>query len=984
MSTNAHHGRSRRAALRLRAIRERITGLRERARRAATLALATAGLALAPTVVQAQLGQTAMTPAGGLVNRAVAGFQGLNENGPGVLYYGLNAADRGLGYQGSYMTLGGFVPMAEDDLGGFWSADLRSHLSVYGGFFSNVGAVRKQFIGGTLLGVGVYWDYDGDQNQYQDVTIPSAGTSYVFPGGQTYNQVGISGEWLTDLGNLRSNGYIPVGSTGQIAGPFLGNSILCVNGVNAALGGTDLEVGAYIPGLADWAGMISVGGYAYGNTRYQFENGQGAVPWFGGVYTRLDLTFLENWDFSLQANNDSYFDWTGFARLTYRMGGSRRRNVSDQVEQPMMRNEHIVRAHQVPVVAINPVTGAAWQVYHVDNTAAPGGAGTAEAPFSSLLEADGAATAAYDIVYVHRGTSSASNPYVTPLGGFGFNADNQYLVGEGTTLALPTTGCGDRTFFTGSGPGAHPVIANPGGTAIVVDRAGSTVSNLSIVNSPLGISDGAGLTAPGRATIQNVTIAGNAGAPQRGILIANSTGTFSFDNVQLSNLSDDGLVLAATNGRVNVTNSQMTDIDGSAIRVSGGGSQATIDSTSISRTAGIAVASAGAASVVTLTSGTIADTTGNAVVASGPGAQAVLQAMRITDTSGTALATTGAAATISATASRITTTGNPAILLAGADSRITIDRTRVENVTGVGVLVEGPNTVFRMRDASVLSNVSGDGIFVDSAATLASVSGGSIIQDIGGDGIRTEGTGVQLAGATIRNVGGVGIRGTNVLGTEAIWVQGATINNAVAGGILAIDSNLRVEQLDPTDPRSARTTISSTGPFGIQALSTTGGLSTVLVDRATISGVEVGIELLAAPGAPPAIPEIAATVTNNSINSSATGINVSGFFDASIGFPGRPLSRVFASIRGNTFTTTSDQDILLTTAGDPTLFQLPGGAVTAPAAELPLIIAASNADQLGNLNGGAAVEITPAPPTSRPNFESALVPPLPPPPPPLP
>jgi hypothetical protein len=46
MSTNAHHGRSRRAALRLRAIRERITGLRKRARRAATLALATAGLDL--------------------------------------------------------------------------------------------------------------------------------------------------------------------------------------------------------------------------------------------------------------------------------------------------------------------------------------------------------------------------------------------------------------------------------------------------------------------------------------------------------------------------------------------------------------------------------------------------------------------------------------------------------------------------------------------------------------------------------------------------------------------------------------------------------------------------------------------------------------------------------------------------------------------------------------------------------------------------
>ncbi|MFM8953686.1 MAG: hypothetical protein ACKOOF_11605, partial [Planctomycetaceae bacterium] len=83
------------------------------------------------------MGQVAMAPAGGVVNRAVAGFQNLNENGPGWLYFGINAADRGLGYRGSYMTLGGFIPYAEDDLGGFWSADLRTHLSNYGGFFAH-------------------------------------------------------------------------------------------------------------------------------------------------------------------------------------------------------------------------------------------------------------------------------------------------------------------------------------------------------------------------------------------------------------------------------------------------------------------------------------------------------------------------------------------------------------------------------------------------------------------------------------------------------------------------------------------------------------------------------------------------------------------------------------------------------------------------------------------------------------------------------
>jgi len=377
MAHNAANRRNRnRIAARLRALRCRTVAWRRAARRAAAVACVAGSLLGSATEAVAQMGQAAMAPAAGLVNNGLQRFQNLSENGPGWMYWGVNAADRGLGYVGSYMTLGGFVPMAEDDLGGFWAADLRSHLSEYGGFFSNVGAVRKQFIGGTLLGVGVYWDYDGDQNQY--AATPIVGTPFTFAGGQSYNQVGVSGEWLTDWGNLRSNGYIPVGTTAQLTGPFVGNVVLCQNGVNAALGGADLEVGAYIPGLSDWAGMVSVGGYALGNTRYTFQDGTAAVPWFGGVYTRLDMTFIKNWDFSLQANNDSYFDWTGFARLTYRMGGSRRRNVPDQVEQPMMRNEHIVRARQAPETAINPFTGTPYRVFHVDNSVAGAGTGPAE------------------------------------------------------------------------------------------------------------------------------------------------------------------------------------------------------------------------------------------------------------------------------------------------------------------------------------------------------------------------------------------------------------------------------------------------------------------------------------------------------------------------------------------------------------------------------------------------------------------------------
>jgi hypothetical protein len=490
-----------------------------------------AAVAVACRGVDAQMGQMGMAPASGVANRAVAGFSGLNQNGPGMMYYGINAADRGLGYNGSYMTLGGYIPYSEDGLGGLWAADLRGHFSVNGGFFSNVGAVRKQFLGGTLLGIGVYWDYDGDQNQY-----PASGLLGSEWGqfGHSYNQVGVSGEWLTDFGNLRSNGYMPVGTTAYTIGapgsPFYDNNILCQYGLDTALTGADLEVGAYIPGLSDWAGMISVGGYALGNSRYNWwsgpETGQDVVPWFGGVYTRLDMTFLENWDFSLQYNNDSYFDSTGFARLTYRMGGSRRRNVPDQMEQPMMRNEHIVRAHQTPTVAVNPVTGKAWNVIHVSNTAAAFGNGSADAPYRTLSAAQAAAVNPYDVVFVHTGSSAAS-PYAS---GWQFQADNQILVGQGSTLELNTANCGYQQFFATGTATAYPLLTSSG-NAITL-RNGAIVDHLAITGAPVGILADASLTAG--ANVNDVQITTAAGQTAVSVAAVPS-GPVNFTNMNITN-----------------------------------------------------------------------------------------------------------------------------------------------------------------------------------------------------------------------------------------------------------------------------------------------------------------------------------------------------------------------------------------------------------------------------------------------------------------
>ena len=109
--------------------KQRFRSILGRLRRSATLAVVGASLLVNAPHSYAQLGAAPMGQAQGLsngvVNRGVAQLGAINNSGPGFLYYGVNGAGRGLGYIGSYMTLGGFIPYAQDDLGGFWHADLR-------------------------------------------------------------------------------------------------------------------------------------------------------------------------------------------------------------------------------------------------------------------------------------------------------------------------------------------------------------------------------------------------------------------------------------------------------------------------------------------------------------------------------------------------------------------------------------------------------------------------------------------------------------------------------------------------------------------------------------------------------------------------------------------------------------------------------------------------------------------------------------------
>jgi len=229
------------------------------------------------------------------------------------------------------------------------------------------------------------------------------------------------------------------------------------------------------------------------------------------------------------------------------MGGSRRRNVPDQMEQPMMRNEHIVRAHQTPTVAVNPVTGKPWTVIHVDSSAAPRGNGTAEAPVQTLSSATpnapGAmqlATNPYDIVFIHTG-NSATTPYAST---WQFQADNQILVGQGSSLSLNTANCGYQQVFEPSST-AYPLLTSTG-NAITL-RNGAIVDHVSITNAPVGILSDSSLTAG--ANVNDVQIATSADQTAVSVLGVPS-GSVNFYNM---NITNNGRGLWVNGGAPDVT-----------------------------------------------------------------------------------------------------------------------------------------------------------------------------------------------------------------------------------------------------------------------------------------------------------------------------------------------------------------------------------------------------------------------------------------------
>lgn len=428
------------------------------------------------------------------------------------IWGGFVGADRGLGYQGSYFSLGGFVPLTTDVMDGTWFLDGRGHVSTeQGQFFSNLGFGRRTYFDPfmSIIGISGWWDYDGDAFQ-----------GY----GHAFNQLGVTAEMFNQYFDYRFNGYFPVGNNTFLLSPneFYQHNILVLNGIDSALTGFDSKFSLRPRFLQVWNGYFDIGGYGF---RSNF------VDSFGGVSTGFGVQPIPGWALNMEVNHDNTFGTTGFIRVAFSWGASPGNSrIQNRLLEPTRRNDHIVRYNQQPEYATNPVTGQLWNVVHVDNNNKPVGDGTAENPFKALKSAE-ANSGVNDIIYVHHGDGTAR-----------FYADgiilknNQQLLGAGTDHYIATTEVGHFKLLPTDTDG--PIITNPNGNAVTLAN-NNVVSGMTIQYARTGIAgNGIQFTTIDRNNIQKS----------------------AFDSIQLTNFT----------GRADISFNKITQAGGDGVNVTNG------------------------------------------------------------------------------------------------------------------------------------------------------------------------------------------------------------------------------------------------------------------------------------------------------------------------------------------------------------------------------------------------------------------------------
>lgn len=438
----------------------------------------------------------------------VQGMTDINVAWPGRVWFQANLADQGLGYRGTYFTLGAKTHIGQDFLDGRWLLETRGHIGTEadnGGWFANIGLERVFSLqsAGAEITTGIWFDWDEDLQGDFAHSMQALGANL---------SVETEG-WM-----VNANGYFPIGDTDYLLAEdcFINNLLVTQSGIDSALQGFDAMLLAKPFGLRNVNGTIGIGGYSYSSE---------LVDSFAGIRGRFGMQINGGMIVQGELNHDDRFDITGVLQLGWMFGAGARGTeygfLGTDLE-PTLRNDHVVRFQQDLQVAIDPDTGRAYNVYHVDNLASPGGDGSFERPFDNLAAAE-AASIADDIIFVNEGGGTTRNMdqgIVLKPG--------QLLLGDGVAHLIPLAN-GTNFILCNDVDGNLPSITNFGGPAVEL-ASRNTVRGFNIDGNAGNMINGIRGVTGGVITdgiIENVNLFGSI---LDGIYIENAAGNWNFAN----------------------------------------------------------------------------------------------------------------------------------------------------------------------------------------------------------------------------------------------------------------------------------------------------------------------------------------------------------------------------------------------------------------------------------------------------------------------
>ena len=446
---------------------------------------------------------------------------------PGRLWVEANFADEGLGYNGSYLTLGGKTRLFQDRLDGRWLFEANLHQSIEddGGFFTNLGIERVFSVSSANADIsfGAFYTYDGDDQQ-------------TFSDG--FNQLGVSTAIKSQYFDVIANGYFPINTKAFTLGDptgvqnFVGNNISLQAGIENALQGFDVTLRTRPKQLAFVNGYVDFGGYHYDSEDDLVNN-------FAGGRLRLGFQLINGLRVAAEVNQDERFDTTGALSASWSFGnnssgyGSEYAGLARDLEK-FARNDHIVRFSQDLIVAINPLTGQPFNVIHANNTQDGTGDGTAESPFATLAEAE-AGSSINDVIFVNVGDGT-DRGYQD---GITLQNNQQLLSSLGTQFVQNS----DGTLVAVSTGGTGATISNAGENEVVRLANNNIIGGINIdaTGANFGVF-GAGVTG---GTFNGASISG---ATLDGVGLQNTFGNFNFAGNNISDNMRDGVFINGTIG----------------------------------------------------------------------------------------------------------------------------------------------------------------------------------------------------------------------------------------------------------------------------------------------------------------------------------------------------------------------------------------------------------------------------------------------------